>query len=133
MLRFLLGMFLRVLLLLGVGAACAQTYPHKPIRVVAPQVGTSIDFMLRVMAPSLAEGLGQPVVIENRALIGVGMVANAPADGYTLICYTNPMWLAPLFQETSWDPVRDFSPITLIASTPSMLVVNPALPVNSVK
>lgn len=133
MLRFQFGMLLRALLFLGVGAACAQTYPHKPIRVVAPQVGTSIDFMLRVIAPSVVEGLGQPLVIENRALVGVGIVASAPADGYTLICYTNPMWLMPLFQETSWDPVRDFSPITLMASTPSMLVVNPALPVKSVK
>ena len=133
MLRFHLGMLLRALLLLGAGAACAQTYPLKPVRVVAPQAGTSIDFMLRVIAPSVAEGLGQPLVIENRALIGVGMVAKAPADGYTLICYTNPMWLMPLFQETSWDPVRDFSPITLMTSTPSMLVVNPGLLVKSVK
>jgi tripartite-type tricarboxylate transporter receptor subunit TctC len=120
-------------LLLGAGAACAQTWPQKPVRVVAPQAGTSIDFLLRSTAPAVAENLGQPLVIENRALIGVEVVARAPADGYTLICYTNPMWLMPLFQQTSWDPVRDFAPITLMASTPSLLVVNPALPVKSVK
>ena len=133
MLRFQVGMLLHAFLLLGAGVAWAQTSPHKPIRVVAPQAGTSIDFMLRVIAPPVADGLGQPLVIENRARIGVEIVAKAPSDGYTQICKTNPMWLMPLFQKTSWDPVRDFSPITLMTSTPSMLVVNPALPVKSVK
>jgi len=116
-----------------VGAVSAQSYPQRPIRVVAPQAGTSIDFMLRSITPYLAENLGQPIVIENRALVGVEVVAKSPANGYTLICYTNPMWLMPLFQETSWDALRDFSPISLLASTPSMLVVNPALPVKTVK
>ena len=120
-------------MLLSAGVACAQTYPDKPIRILAPEVATSIDFVLRLIAGPLGDSLGQRMVIENRGVIGVEIVARAPSDGYTLICYTNPMWLTPLFRDTSWDPLKDFSPITLMVSSPSVLVVHPALPVKSVQ
>lgn len=133
MLRFAVGMLSPGFVFSGAGMACAQNYPEKPIRVFAPQAGTSIDLVLRLIAAPLADGLGQRMIIENRGVIGVEIVAKAPSDGYTLICYTNPMWLAPLFRDASWDPLKDFSPITLTVSTPSVLVVHPALPVKSVK
>lgn len=134
MLRFTKGaLSYGIVVLLCAGTAVAQNYPEKPIRVLAPQAGTSIDFLLRLIAPPLSEALGQRAVIENRGVIGVEIAAKAPADGYTLICYTNPMWLTPLFREASWDPLKDFTPITMMASTPSVLVVHPTLPVKTVK
>jgi tripartite-type tricarboxylate transporter receptor subunit TctC len=135
MIKFSPGVLFRALLLLGiaVGGAHAQSYPQRPVRVIAPQAGTSIDFLLRVIAGPVGEGLGQPLVIENRALVGAASVATAAPDGYTLVAYTNPLWLMPLFHDTVWDPLRDFVPISLLSSTPSMLVVNPSLPVKTVK
>lgn len=134
MLRFTKGaLSYAIVVLLCAGTAAAQNYPEKPIRVFAPQAGTSIDFLLRLITQPLSEALGQRPVIENRGVIGVEIAAKAPADGYTLICYTNPMWLTPLFRDASWDPLKDFVPITMMASTPSVLVVHPTLPVKTVK
>src|SRR5207248_3154927 len=79
-------------------------------------------------------GLGQPVVIDNKLpnLIG-DTVSKAAPDGYTLAAGTSTIWITPLLQKSSYDPIRDLSPITLITSSPFILIVHPSVPVKSVK
>src|SRR6185295_2113319 len=108
-----------------VGAA--QTYPVKPIRVVTSETGGGTDYAARVMAQELSASLGQPVIIENR---GAGVysgeiVSKATPDGYTLLVTGTSFWVGPLFRRTPYDPIRDFSPVTLLVNSPNVLVVNP--------
>jgi len=111
-----------------------QAYPERPIRVYSPQIGTSPDVVLRLIADVVAGSLGQAMIVESRGVIGVEIAAQAPPDGYTLLHYSNVLWFMPLFRDNvRWDPVRDFSPIALAASTPNLVVVHPALPVKSIK
>ena len=119
------------------GTAAGQEYPSKPVRLVTAEPGGSADFVSRMLAQGLSASLGQPVVVENRggsAAIPAEAVSKATPDGYTLLSIASPFWLAPLLQRNvRYDPVRDFSPITLATKSPSVLVVPAALPVNSVK
>jgi tripartite-type tricarboxylate transporter receptor subunit TctC len=122
----------------AVSLAQAQSYPEKPIRVIvglAP--GGATDIMARTLAPALSEELGQPVVIDNRpgaaGSIGAAIAAKAPPDGYTLFIASSSFTAnAVLQQNQSFDPLRDFEPITNIASAPFLLVARPSLPVSSV-
>jgi tripartite-type tricarboxylate transporter receptor subunit TctC len=132
--RFVSWMFTVGMTVFAAGVVSGQSYPDKPIRIYAPQAGTSVDFVLRLVAETVTASLGQRMIVENRGIIGVEIVAKAPPDGYSLINYTNPLWLMPLLRDNvSWDPVKDFSPISLTVSTPTVLVVHPSLPVKSVK
>jgi tripartite-type tricarboxylate transporter receptor subunit TctC len=118
------------------GVVCAQTYPNKPIRMVTSAAGGSADFAARLIAQGLTGDLGQQVVVDNRGgsvSTSVAIVAKAPPDGYTLLLYASSLWIAPLLQQVSYDPIKDFSPITLAASSPYILVVHPTVPVTSVK
>ena len=109
-------------------------YPSKPIRIFTTEVGGASDLPARLIAKELQASLGQPVVVENRAIIGVELVAQAAADGHTLLHYTSPLWIIPLFRSNvSWDVNRDFTPVGLTVVTPNVLVVHPSLPVKSVK
>ena len=116
------------------GAALAQTYPNKPIRIVTASAGAGSDFIARLIAQETSGPLGQQIIIDNRAsgVIPAEIVAKSPPDGYTLLVYTNAIWNLPLLQSTSYDPLRDFSPITAVTKSPVLLVVHPALPVRSV-
>ena len=121
-------------------AAPAQTYPVKPIRFIAPNLPSGpSDILARLIAQKLADIMGQPVVVENRAgasgNIGAELVAKAPADGYTLFIGNNSTLAAnvSLFKKLAYDPVRDFAPVILVASQPNILVVHPSLPVKSVR
>lgn len=125
--------------LLGAATARADPYPTKPIKLIIPYaVGGSTDQTGRLVAKSLSERLGQPVVVENRAgaggTVGQNFVANAPADGYTLLfSAAGPLTVTPhIYPKLGYEPIKSFSPITLIATQPLLLVVNPALKVNSV-
>lgn len=121
-------------LVLGAGSAAGQNYPNKPIRMVAAEAGSGSELVARVIAQGLAAGLGQQVVVDNRGILAGAIVAKAPPDGYTLIAYGSPLWLAPFLQDTvAYDPVKDFAPISLTASTPNILVVHPSVPAKSVK
>lgn len=121
-------------LVLGAGSAASQNYPNKPIRMVAAEAGSGSELVARVIAQGLAGGLGQQVVVDNRGILAGAIVAKAPPDGYTLIAYGSPLWLAPFLQDAvSYDPVKDFAPISLTASTPNILVVHPSVPAKSVK
>jgi tripartite-type tricarboxylate transporter receptor subunit TctC len=138
---FTLTLKLATLFLLGGLAqpALAQGYPTKPVRiVVAAAAGGTADILARALSVRLSEGLGQPVVVENRAgagtNIGMEAVARAAPDGYTLLLgavtlATNPS----LYAKLSFDPAKDFAPVSLVVTSGNVLVVNPELPVKSVK
>ena len=118
----------------------AQSYPVKPIRLIVPFApGGANDIIARVVSQRLAEPLGQQVVVENRGgaggVIGTELVARSPADGYTLLLANpGPNAINPALQaKTPYDPIRDFSMITLMAVSPQVLVVHPSLPVRSAK
>lgn len=119
-------------------AAAAQAYPSRPIRlIVAFPPGGSVDAVARVVAPRLSESLGQPVVIENRSgasgNIGTELVARAKPDGYTLIIHTIPFVAnAHLYERMPYDPLADFAPVSLLCSSPAVLVVHPSVPAHSV-
>jgi tripartite-type tricarboxylate transporter receptor subunit TctC len=113
--------------------AIAQTWPARPVRVVTTQPGSSAELMGRLIAPGLSSALGQQVLIDNRGLVAAEVAARAPADGYTILLYTSPLWVAPFFRDVAWDPVRDYAPVTLAAGSPNLLTVHPSLPVKSVK
>jgi len=122
-------------------ASYAQSlpYPSKPIRwIVAFPPGGAADVVARTMAPALSEVLGERVVVDNRGgangNIGADIVAKAPPDGYTLLMgfpglATNPSLLAKM----PYDPLRDLSPVTLLAVTPAVLVVYPGVPASTVQ
>lgn len=129
----------------GIVLACfsagtaAQTYPAKPVRIVVPAApGGGTDIIARTIAPKLGELLGQTAVIENRAggstNIGTEFVARSAPDGYTVLMASTPHAINPsLFAKLNFDPIRDFTPISHLASTQTVFVVHPALPVRSVK
>jgi tripartite-type tricarboxylate transporter receptor subunit TctC len=128
-----------LLLLCFTAVALAQDYPARPIHLVVPfPPGGGNDTVARAIAQQMGPALGQPVVIDNRpgagGSVGAEAVAKAPADGYTLFLAgvgshaANPNLHARL----PYDPVRDFAPITLVASAPSVLVVNPGVPARSI-
>ncbi len=120
--------------------ALAQAYPAKPIRLMVPfPPGGSTDIVARIVAQKLAAQLGQSLVIENRGgaggTLGTAVVAKAPADGYQLVVGTTSTHVvAPsVYQKLEYDPVKDFAPISLMAVTPYLLVVNPSLQAKSLK
>ena len=115
-------------------AAIAQDYPQRPIRIVTAAAGAGSDFNARQIAQAIAGPLGQPVVIDNRtALLAAEVVAKAPPDGYTLMVGSDSFWTISLLRKTSYDPVQDFSPVSLVSREISAVVVHPSLPVKSVK
>jgi len=126
-------------LALAIAHANAQSYPTKPVRVIVPfPPGAGADITTRLFAPRLSEALGQAVVVENRAgaagNIGAEVVARAAPDGYTLL--TAPASIAisqTLYKKLSFDLLRDFQAVSMLASVPFLLVVHPSLPVKNVK
>jgi len=127
----------------GIGLASqavAQSFPVKPVRWVVPYApGGNTDMIARVIGAKMAESLGQPVIVENRAgaatLIGAEFVARAAPDGYTLLLATSTtLAINPhLYRKLPYDSVADFAPITLIARVPMVLMVHPSLPAKTVK
>jgi tripartite-type tricarboxylate transporter receptor subunit TctC len=116
------------------GLAAAQSYPSKVVRIQTTEAGGYPDAVARLIAQGLSAGLGQQVIVENRAIAAVDVVAKAPPDGYTLLFYTSVLWLSPYLREgLSWDPVRDFAPVMLATNSPNIVVVHPSLPVKSLR
>src|SRR5262245_59000101 len=121
-------------------SAAAQSYPNKPIRLMVPfPPGGSTDIVARIVAQKLGAQLGQSLVIENRGgaggTLGTAVVAKAPADGYMLtVGTTSTHVVAPsVYAKLEYDPVKDFTPISLIAVTPYLLVVNPNVKATNLK
>ena len=120
------------------GPAAAQSYPSQPIRLIAPfPPGGSVDITARLIAEPLGRELGQRIVIENRTgasgNIGMDAAARAAPDGYTIVLNTIPLVTnQSLFEKLTWDAMRDFAPIGMVATSPHVLVVPAKVPVNSV-
>ena len=128
------------LIALCAGGATAQQYPTKPIRlIVAFPPGGSTDIIARVVGQKLGERLGQQVVIDNRGgaggTIGTEMAAHAAPDGYTLTMGTTSTHVVSVavYSKLRYDPTKDFAPITLVAITPYLLVVNPSVQAKTLK
>jgi tripartite-type tricarboxylate transporter receptor subunit TctC len=122
------------------GSLAAQTYPAKPVKLVVPSPpGGPPDLIARMIAPKMSAALGQPVVIDNRSgaggIVGTSYVAQQPADGYTWLVTTASHTNTPPFNKNvPFDPVKDFTHVTLIAQNfGQVLVVPPSLPAKSVK
>jgi len=128
-----------LLLLLFAANAVAQTWPAKPVRlIVADAAGGAPDQLARILSAKLAEGFGQQVIVDNRpgagGTLGADLAAKATADGYTLLLSTTAIWaiLPSLKKDLPYDPVRDFAPISRLATTSNVLVINTSLPARSV-
>ena len=125
--------------LLVAGAALAQTYPSRPIRLVVPwPPGQATDLAARIVADKLSQQLGQPVVPDNRpgagGSIGTDAVAKAAPDGYTLLAASSgPVSIMPNLQKTPSEPLKDFAAVSLVAAAPFALVSAPSFPAQSAK
>jgi tripartite-type tricarboxylate transporter receptor subunit TctC len=120
--------------------AHAQAFPSKPIKIVVTfPLGGAPDILARLLGSKMQENWGQPVIVDNRAgaggNIGADYVAKSPADGYTVVMGTVGTHAinASLYSKMPYDPVRDFAPVILVAQTPNLLVVNPAVPAKTVQ
>ena len=121
-------------------AAAAEDYPSRPVRMVVPNApGSSIDTIARLVSIGLSESLGTSLVVENRAgasgIVGMEAIRSAAPDGYVIgLGSASSMSVVPLVQKAvPYDPVADFGFVSLIGLLPSVLVVNPSLPIHSVK
>ena len=127
------------LLMIAAGGVAAQAYPVKPLRMIVPfPPGGATDLIGRYLGLRLGEIFGQPFVIENRGgangTLGLDAAAKAPPDGYTLVIgQTGNLTISVSLVKVGYDPVRDFSPLTLVVSSPHVIAVHPALPVRSFK
>jgi tripartite-type tricarboxylate transporter receptor subunit TctC len=134
LLRLIASTFLVSAMVCGADLSLGQNYPNKPIRIVTGGIGGSADLVARFIGYELTGPLGQPVIIDNRGgLLPQQVVAQAHPDGYTLLLHSSATWLNPLMQETSYDPIKDFLPITSVTSSSSILVVHPSLRLKSVQ
>lgn len=119
---------------LATGTASAQDYPVRPIRIVTSPAGGGNDFPARLIARAISGPLGQQVIVDNRPTILIAdLVAKAPPDGYTLLVTGSAHWIGPLLDKVNYDPIKDFSAISLVDRAPNVLVVHPSLPVKSVR
>jgi tripartite-type tricarboxylate transporter receptor subunit TctC len=125
--------------LLVAGAAFAQAYPNRPIRLVIPwPPGQATDLAARIVADKLSQQLGQPVVPDNRpgagGSIGTDSVARAAPDGYTLLAASSgPVSIMPNLQKTPYEPLKDFAAVSLVAAAPFALVSAPSFPAQNAK
>ena len=133
--RLIAGDFLVCLMFLTAAFAHGQNFPNKTIRIVTTEPGSTSDFLARLIAQGITPGLGRQVIVENRGggLMVSDAVLRAAPDGTSIVLNGSSMWLVPLMREdVHYHPVKDFAPIMLAASAPSVLVVHPTLPVRSV-
>ena len=120
------------------GVAQAQTYPSKPVTIVVPfSPGGATDIMARSLADRMATRLGQPVIVENKpgagTVIASDYVARATPDGHTLLLAASSLGIAPaLYKKVGYDPIKDFTPVTQVASVVHVLEVHPSVPANNV-
>jgi tripartite-type tricarboxylate transporter receptor subunit TctC len=125
--------------LLVASASFAQTYPDRPVKMIAPFApGGPVDAVARVLAPKLSEGLGQQFYVENHpggsGNIGTALAAKATPDGYTILVISSTLVVNPsLFAKLGFDTTTDLAPISLVAVSPQILLVNPAVPATNVK
>jgi tripartite-type tricarboxylate transporter receptor subunit TctC len=132
--RFVVG----VAALVFANTVSAQLYPSRQVRIIVPfAAGGPTDVIARILAQKLSDDIGQPFFVENRpgagGNIGMGMVATAPADGYTILVASSSFVVNPsLYKKLSYDPFKDFIPITIVGASPNVLVVNPSVKAQTV-
>jgi tripartite-type tricarboxylate transporter receptor subunit TctC len=124
--------------LLSAPAAAQAPYPSKPLRIIVPfPPGGGVELLARIIGAKLTEAWGQPVLVEHRpgasATLGPELVAKSAPDGYTLVLITTTFTMTPGLQKVPYDPVRDFTPLTLLAVVPNIVMVHPSLPARSLK
>jgi tripartite-type tricarboxylate transporter receptor subunit TctC len=131
--------FLTAITLFAAAHATAQTFPSKPIRIIVPAApGGGTDILARLLSPKLTELLKQTVIVDNRAgastNLGTEITARSAPDGYTVVIATTPHAVNPsLFKKLPFDPIRDFTFISQLGTTQTVMVVHPSLPVRNVK
>ena len=136
--NFLLPTFAFLLGCAMAAGAMAQQYPAKPVRIVVPFApGGGTDVIARFLATGLSESVKRQFIVENRAganaIVGTEFVARAPADGYTLLFVSSPHSVNPsVYPKLPYDTLRDFAPVSMVASSPYFLVVHPSLPARRV-
>lgn len=137
-LRPALGFILSIIIYGAVGAD--NDYPTKPIRVIVPFAASgSTDILIRIVGQRISEQMGQTLLIDNRGgaggVLGAELAAKAPPDGYTIMATTSGVIAVnpSLYRKLSYDPINDFTPISILATLPNMLVVSPSMPVNNAK
>ena len=137
-LRFAAGAGLAALAAIAGTHAAAQGFPNRPIRVIVPNTaGSATDIATRLVAQRLAESMGQQTVVDNRAgasgLIGHEIAMKATPDGYTVLVSTSAgLVLNPMLTRVTYDPIKDFSPISLLVISPQMLFAHMGLPAKTV-
>ncbi len=135
--KFLVQAFTAGLLTLLVTGVSAQTWPSKPVRVIVPfPPGGASDALARTVAQKMSDQLGQPFLVDNKpgaaSTIGIAEAAKTPADGYTILMAAAPYVITQyVYPKLSYDVRKDFVPLGLLQTTPTLLVVNPALGVNT--
>jgi tripartite-type tricarboxylate transporter receptor subunit TctC len=127
-----------LLLAVFAGAASGQEFPSRPLRWIVPfPPGGGADATARIISQKLIENTGKQVVVDYRAgaggNIGTEFVARAPGDGYTILQTTNGHTIQPHLRKQSWDPIKDFAPITVVASYPLLIAAHPSVPASSLQ
>jgi tripartite-type tricarboxylate transporter receptor subunit TctC len=131
--------FATAAVLAPVVAIAQSDFPNKPIKIIVPYpAGGLSDFQVRAISQPLSKLLGQPIIVDNRpgasAGIGTQMVAMAPPDGYTLVFVNNGLVITPLLNKSAgYDPVKDFEPVSVVSTSPMVLVVNSSVPAIDVR
>jgi len=118
--------------------AAAQDYPTKAVRIIVPFApGGFNDIVARIVATQLTQRMGKQFVVDNRAgagsVVGTELAANAPKDGYTLLIASLALTINPWFHKLSYDPIKSFTPVAILATAPNVIAVQPELPAKSVK
>jgi tripartite-type tricarboxylate transporter receptor subunit TctC len=129
--------FVFILTMVTVAGLCsspvfAQDYPTKVVRILTSEAGGGGDSLARLVAQGLSKTMGQQFIVDNRGIQSATEVARATPDGYTLLFYGSNAWISPLLRKSTWDPVRDFAPITFAADGINVLTVNPSVPAKTV-
>ena len=129
---------LAALLTAALPAAAQDAYPNKPVRVIVPFApGGPSDVTARIIFAELSKNLGKQFFIENHAggaaNIGITLAARSAPDGYTVLLTSSSLWINPnTYSKVAYDPIKDFIPISLVATTPNSLVVHPSVPAKTV-
>jgi tripartite-type tricarboxylate transporter receptor subunit TctC len=136
--RLLIGVLGALVCMNGLAFAQEPKFPAKPIRMVVGYApGGGSDIMGRLIAPQITEAMGQPIIIENRAgaaqNVAAEFVARSPADGYTLFMSSAALGVnISLYAKLNYDPIKDFAPVAVFASSPNLLLVQPTFPAKNV-
>jgi len=118
----------------GSSMVSAQAFPTRPVRIITSAAGGGNDFISRIIAQGISGPLGQQVVVENYpSIIATENALRSKPDGYTTLVTSSNFWITPLIQKTPYEPLKDFTTITMIDKAPTILAVHPSLPAKSVK